>query len=194
MWVSRSESEGGEPRPTHTHTLPAHGRKNYTDRLLICNNPAMQPVLYICTSICSLMSLSKMCEFESGTGVWSAYEYKIVLHVLRKIKILARAGLFFHTGWNMLGFLLNCYVVLFFPFKECKDHRVHTVYWLVEMKKGECIWHLSWSEHWMYVMLTIVKGGERAPPRSPAWANSLWNVGQRAAIATLCVLCGQDTI
>ena len=69
---------------------------------------SVQPVLYICTCICSIMSLSKMCEFESGTGEWSAYEYNLVLHVLRKKNILASAGLFFHTGWNMLGFLLNC--------------------------------------------------------------------------------------
>jgi hypothetical protein len=51
-----------------------------------------------------------MCEFESGTGELCAYN--LVLHVIKttsaKKNILVLAGLFFHTGWNMPGFLLNC--------------------------------------------------------------------------------------
>ncbi len=95
---------GGEPRPHHTHTLPAHGRKSYMGCLLICNNPAMLSVLHMYLSI---MSLCKMFEFESGTGEWSAYEYNLVLHVLRK-KHTGSCRTFFHTGWKMPDFLQIC--------------------------------------------------------------------------------------
>ncbi len=57
----------------------------------------------------------------------------------------------------------------------------------------------------LYVMVDIVKGGERVPPHpflpSTAWADlpiwwnvrqKEWNVRQKEAIATLCVLCGGD--
>jgi hypothetical protein len=73
----------------------------------------MQPVLYICTFICSIMSLSKTCEFESGTGELSAYEYNLVLHVLRKKNILALAGLFsyWQEDARLFADLLRFFVV-----------------------------------------------------------------------------------
>jgi hypothetical protein len=47
----------------------------------------------------------------------------------------------------------------------------------------------------LLVMVSVMKGGGRAPPHShqPGLIlPSCWNVRQKAAVATLCVLCGPD--
>ncbi len=69
-----------------------------------------------------------------------------------------------------------------------------TEYIGVERKRWECIC-LSAGVYTatLYVMVNIMKGGGRAPPtphKPRLIFPSCWNVRQKAAVATLCVLCG----
>ncbi len=43
--------------------------------------------------------------------------------------------------------------------QKCKNHIVHTVYWLVEMKKGECILHTDKKENQIFVIYKEIQSG-----------------------------------
>jgi hypothetical protein len=49
------------------------------------------------------------------------------------------------------------------------------------------------TEHTLLVMLDRVKGGGPHPHQAGLILPSRWNVRQKVVIATLCVLCGDDS-
>ncbi len=78
--------------------------------------------------------------------------------------------------------------------RQSAYHIARIEYRTLEKKQGECICHLSWRyPATLYLMVYIVKRGWACTPYPhqpglifPSW----WNLRQKSAVATLCVLCG----
>jgi hypothetical protein len=81
------------------------------------------------------------------------------------------------------------------PARECVS--VHRVHILIEMKQGECVCPLIWSIRCNFVRdsnysergWACKSRASSMHPHQPRCFPSQWNVLQKAAIATLCVLC-----